>query len=114
MRRLVLGLVMAVLLSLPMAGTAALADQVASSDAVERGGVLVLATEAGEGEPLPGRTPRPPDAPENPNPPQVYEENFLWGAAVGLTVLVVGLVALLGGLYYMLVQRPRSRAGTSR
>ena len=72
--------------------------------------MLLLATEAGEGEPLPGRTPREPDSPDNPNPPAEYEENFLWGAGVGLAVLVIGLVLLLGGLYYLLVQRPRSKA----
>ena len=54
-----------------------------------------------------GPEPRAPDDPENSNAPSDYEPPFLINAAVGLTALLVLLVVGLGGLYWLLVQRPR-------
>ena len=108
MRRLVLGLLLPALMTaaLLLPATAAAADAPADS------GIVLLAAEGGGGE-LPGRQAPDPNDPENPNPPEEYEQNFLWGAAVGLTAGVVGLVLLLGGLYYLLVQRPRNKAAAA-
>lgn len=106
MRRLALGLLLPAMLfaTLVLPATAATATVTNSHD-----DVVLLATEAGN-EPLPGRTPRGPNASDNPNPPKDYQANFLWGAGVGLAVLVIGLVLLIAGLYYLLVKRPAQRA----
>lgn len=98
------GLLSAALLILPLAG-AGLADT---------GSALVLAAEeggGGEGEAPPGPEPMDPneDPTKNPAAPVDYEANFLWGAAVGLLVLTLFAVAAVGGLYYLLVVRPRQR-----
>lgn len=57
---------------------------------------------AAEGEPA-GPEPNPTST----NAPDDYEPPFLINAAVGLTALLVGLVVVLGALYYLLVVRPR-------
>ena len=69
-----------------------------------------LATEATGEEPI-GLEPGGANDPENANAPENYEPNFLWGAAVGLTVMVVGGVGLLGGLYWLMVVRRRPAEG---
>ncbi len=45
--------------------------------------------------------------------PTEYEPPFLINAAVGLTVLLVVLVVGLGGLYWLLVQRPSKETSKS-
>lgn len=67
--------------------------------------VTVLAAEGGEEGPV-GPEPRGPDDPENSFAPSEYEPPFLINAAVGLTALLLLLVVGLGGLYWLLVQRP--------
>lgn len=105
MRRLAAVLLMPALLSLLLLLSATAVS--AAPGSAPAGEVLVLAVEeGGEGEPA-GREPPGPNDPGNPNPPAEYEQNFLWGAAVGLTALAVGGVALLAGLYYLLVLRPQ-------
>lgn len=72
--------------------------------------VTVLAAEGGEG-PV-GPEPRGPDDPENSHAPADYEAPFLINAAVGLAVLMVLLTVGLGGLYWLLVQRPKTSSPT--
>lgn len=67
--------------------------------------VVVLAAEGGEEGPV-GPEPRGPDDPENSFAPGEYQPPFLINAAVGLTALLLLLVVGLGGLYWLLVQRP--------
>lgn len=109
MRRVLTGLLLPALLSvLLLAPATAFAAQditIHSTDA------LLLATEGGG--PLPGPTPGDPNASENVGAPPQYEANFLWKASIGLVALMVGLVALVGGLYYLLVVRPQRDASTS-
>lgn len=70
--------------------------------------VVVLAAEGGqEGGPV-GPVPMGPEDPENSNAPADYEPPFLINAAVGLAGLMLLLVVGLGGLYWLLVQRPRA------
>lgn len=99
MRRRLFGLlpcaVLAVVLLLPATAAAAPAPQ------------PVLAVEVEEGGEAPGPDPAPPDATDNPAAPTDYEANFLWGAAVGLLVLMVLGAVALGGMYYLMVARPR-------
>lgn len=100
MRRLlpvVLATLLAALLLVP--ATAAVAAPPAQP-------VVVLAAEGGEG-PI-GPEPRGPDDPENTNAPADYEPNFLINAAVGLSALLILLALGLGGMYWLLVQRPRT------
>lgn len=100
MRRLlpvVPAMLLAVLLLVPATATAAPA---APSQ------VTVLAVEGGEEGPV-GPDPRGPNDPENSHAPADYEANFLINAAVGLTALLLLLVVGLGGMYWLLVQRPR-------
>lgn len=75
--------------------------------------VLVVAAEGGgeEAEPI-GPEPMPADATDNPAAPTDYEANFLWGAAVGLLALTVFALLAVGGLYYLLVARPRQHEDT--
>lgn len=69
---------------------------------------IVLAAETGgEGGQAPGPEPAGPDDTENPAAPEDYEANFLWGAAVGLLALTILGAVALGGLYYLLVVRPK-------
>jgi hypothetical protein len=109
MRRVLTGLLLPALLSLLLIvpATAAAAEPVTihSTDAI------LLATEGGG--PLPGPTPQDPNASENFGAPPEYEAPFLWKASLGLLALVVGIVGLLGGLYYLLVLRPRRDASTT-
>lgn len=101
MRRLlpvVLAALLAALLLLPTG--AAAADTAGTDRAVDTQDQLLLAT---EGEPQ-GPTPNPTTT----NAPDDYEPPFLINAAVGLTALMVGLVVVLGGLYWLLVVRPRN------
>jgi hypothetical protein len=60
-----------------------------------------------------GENPGPDPNLDNDFAPAPYESNFLWGAAVGLLVLVFLGAGALGGLYWLLVVRPKQRAGTS-
>jgi hypothetical protein len=93
----VLATLLAVLLLVPAAAASAAPDDAPPA------AVVVLAAEEGEG----------PVGPE-PNPdtthaPAEYEPPFLINAAVGLTALLVLGVLALGGLYWLLVQRPKTR-----
>lgn len=100
MRRLlpvVPAMLLAVLLLVPVSATAAPAAQAEAT---------VLAAEGGEEGPV-GPEPRGANDPENSFAPADYEANFLINAAVGLTVLLILLAVGLGGLYWLLVQRPR-------
>ena len=100
MRRLlpvVLAALLAALLLLP-AGVAA-ADTTAVEQSVTTQ-QLLLAT---EGEPA-GPAPNPTST----NAPDDYEPPFLINAAVLLTALLLGLVVILAGLYWLLVVRPRN------
>ncbi len=101
MRRL-LSVVLATLLAALLLVPATAAVATPSASAAE---VVVLAADGG-GEPA-GPEPRAPDDPENTNAPADYEPPFLINAAVGLAALMVLLVVGLGGLYWLLVHRPR-------
>ena len=101
--RLVASLTLAVVAALSVAGPAV----------ADTGPVVLAAEGGGEGEEPPGPDPMPADATENPAAPTDYEANFLWGAAVGLLVLTLFAVLGVGGLYYLLVVRPRQREGSS-
>lgn len=99
MRRLlphVLAALLAALLLLP----ATLAHADTGSDVPASAGTVVLAAEGG-GEPV-----GPDPDLDSTNAPTAYEPPFLINAAYGLTALMVGLVIVLGGLYYVLVYRP--------
>ena len=54
----------------------------------------------------PGLEPREANATDNDFAPKDYEQNFLWGAAVGLGAMTIGGFGALGGLYWLVVQRP--------
>lgn len=69
----------------------------------------VVATQAELPEDFPGVAPGDPNATENAFRPTEYEPNFLWGAAVGVTALVVGSLGLIGLLYWGMVVRPRQQ-----
>lgn len=109
MRRVLTGLLLPALLSvLLLAPTTALA---AEDTTIRSTDVIVLAAEGGG--PLPGPTPGDPNASENVGAPPQYEANFLWKAGIGLLALMVGLIGLVAGLYYLLVIRPQRGASTS-
>lgn len=114
MRRLpsvVLATLLAALLLAPTAAGAAPATDGPAGTEVSAGtGIVVLAAEGGGGEPQ-GPEPMAPDNPENSNAPADYEPPFLINAAVGLAALMILLVVGLGGLYWLLVQRPRQASG---
>jgi hypothetical protein len=74
---------------------------------------FVVATQAELPEDFPGTTPGDPNAEDNAFAPEDYEANFLWGAAVGLTVLVILGVGGVGLLYWGLVVRPKQQASTA-
>lgn len=94
-------------LLLPLVAVAAIwLPSVAAADELPADRVQV-ATE-GVGSEEPGLAPAGPNEADNPNRPEDYDPNFLWGAAVGLVVLGVIGIAALGGLYYLMVQRPRA------
>ena len=89
------------LVGLLLPGTAALAAPAATQ--------VVLAVEApAEGEEPPGLDPVPLE--EDEFAPTDYEANFLWGAAVGLLVIVLGIAGALGAAYWFLVYKPRQPA----
>lgn len=102
MRRLIhvllLPLVLGAALLLP--AQAASADVARSDDP----GVVRLATE-GEGGEVGGLEPGGANDTENANRPEEYEPNFLWAAAVGLSVLTVGGLVVLALLYRLMVGR---------
>lgn len=62
----------------------------------------------------PGPEPREANATDNEFRPLDYEQNFLWGAAVGLGALTVGGAGALAGLYWLLVQRPARQAEATK
>ena len=99
---------LAVALLLP-AGAAAAAGAPAVVLAAEAG--TEGATEGAE-EHAPGLEPAPADDTENPAAPDDYEANFLWGAAVGLLALMLLGALAVGGLYWLLVVRPRQSTRT--
>lgn len=109
MRRL-LGLVLPALLAVALLMPTSVAYATPSDAATS----LVLATEADAGASPPGRAPMGPNDEDNPGAPADYESNFLWGAAVGLFALTLLGVLVAGGLYYVLVHRPRQRAAAGR
>lgn len=92
----VLATLLAVLLLVPATAAVAAPDAPPAS-------VVVLAAEGG-GEPA-GPEPNP----DTTHAPPEYEPPFLINAAVGLTALLVIGVLALGGLYWLLVQRPKQR-----
>jgi|GEM_PF-5442695 len=87
------------LVGLLLPGTAALAAPAAATE------VVVLAAAGGEGDEPQGLDPVPLEDDEF--APTDYEANFLWGAAVGLLVLVLGIVGVVGAAYWFLVAKPR-------
>lgn len=94
-----LSVVVAVALLVPAAAIAA----------PSTGSVVLAAEEGAEGEGPPGPEPAPADDTENPAAPPDYEANFLWGAAVGLLALMLLGALALGGLYWLLVVRPKQQ-----
>jgi hypothetical protein len=107
MRRLI-GLVLPALLALLL-----LAVPAAAQAADDGGADLLLAAEAEDGEGGGGPEPMPRDAEDNPATDLggygELDTPFTWGAAFIMLFLgVVGLVAL-GGLYWLLVHRPRQK-----
>lgn len=86
------------LVGLLLPGTAVLAAPAATAD-------VVLAAAAGENDEPQGPEPVPLE--EDEFAPTDYEANFLWGAAVGLLVIVLGISGALGGAYWFLVVKPR-------
>lgn len=112
MRRRLHGLVLPALTAVALVLPASAAVAAGSGD-------LILATEAGTGTavgeaPAPGPEPLGPDVSENPAAPEEYEPPFLWAVSwlLGIPILL-GLLAM-GGLYYLLVWRPRQLGETPR
>lgn len=93
----VLATLLTVLLLVPATAAAAASDALPAS-------VPVLAAAGGEEGPV-GPEPNP----DTTHAPAEYEPPFLINAAVGLTALLVIGVLALGGLYWLLVVRPRTR-----
>lgn len=73
----------------------------------------VVATQAELPEDFSGVAPGDANATENAFRPVDHEPNFLWGAAVGLTALVVGSLGLLGLLYWAMVVRPKQQGASA-
>lgn len=107
MRRL-LGLVLPALLAVTLLLPVSAASAAPAAEATS----LVLATEADPDAPPPGLEPMDPNDTENPGAPTDYEANFLWGAAVGLFVLLLLGALSLGLLYWLLVHRPRQKSAS--
>lgn len=103
--------VLNILLLSVVAAVIALPAQVAAAEELPADR-LVVATQAELPEDFPGVAPGDPNAEDNAFAPDDYEPNFLWGAAVGLTALVVLGVGGLGLLYWGLVVRPKQRTGS--
>lgn len=102
MRRLLILLLPAVALVMVVSAPAVSADTLPPDREV-------VATEAQLPEDFPGTQPGSADASENAFAPPDYEPNFLWGAAVGLSVLAVVGVGMVALLYWALVVRPRKQ-----
>lgn len=100
-------------LSLVLGGALLLPAQVAVADVAADlpVGVVRLATEA-EGD-VGGLEPGGANSTENANRPEDYEPNFLWAAAVGLSVLTVGGLGVLAALYRMMVVRREKEPSAS-
>ena len=96
----------AVLLPLLVGAALLLPAQVASADSAraQEAGVVRLATE-GDVEDIGGLEPGGANDTENANRPEEYEPNFLWAAAVGLSVLTVAGLGVLALLYRLMVGR---------
>ena len=108
MRRLpsvVLATLVAALLLVPAPAAFAAGATTSGPAVADASDVVVLAAEGGAPQ---GPEPKGPNDTENANAPKQYEPPFLINAAVGLTALLLLLVVGLGGLYWLLVQRPRS------
>ncbi len=73
----------------------------------------VVATQAELPEDFVGATPGDANASENEYRPPDYEPNFLWGAAVGLTAIVVVSLGLVGLLYWAMVVRPKQHGAAA-
>lgn len=112
MRRLI-GLVLPTLLALALLAAPA-AAQPADVDADEAG-PIVLAAEAGDEGPG-GPDPASHDAEDNLARELggygEMETRFTWGAAFLMLFLGAVGAALMGGLYWLLVHRPRQREGS--
>ncbi|MFP5308251.1 MAG: hypothetical protein ACLGIR_01585 [Actinomycetes bacterium] len=104
MRRRLAGILLPALLvvAVLLPATAAVA---APEPEVESAAIVLAVEEIGE-------NPGPDPNLDNDFAPADYEANFLWGAAVGLLVLIFLGAGALGGLYWLLVVRPKQRAGT--
>lgn len=99
MRRRLARLTSALVLAVAM-----LAPAVAVAAPTVTPGVVVLASAGPQS--TEGLDPRTADDPDNEFAPPNYEQNFLWGAAVGLLALTLGIIGTIGGLYWWLVVRP--------
>lgn len=110
MRRLI-GLVLPTLLVVALVAAPAGAQPDAAG-----GERLVLAAEAGDGEGPGGPDPAPHEAEDNlARELGGYDETepqFTWGAAFLMLFLGAVGVTLMGGLYWLLVHRPRQRQGS--
>lgn len=100
---LLMSLVLGVAVLLPV--QIALAEVAAATDST---GLVRLATEA-EGE-IGGLEPGGANSTENANRPDDYEPDFLWAAAVGLSVLTVVGIGILAALYRLMVGRKEPSA----
>lgn len=98
------------LLTVPVLTIALMFGLATSASAV--GNLLVVSLEF-QG-PLPGPEPREANSTDNEFRPDDYEQNFLWGAAVGLGALTLAGAGGLGALYWLLVQRPANKAEEER
>lgn len=87
-------------LFLLLAGGAAVASTAGTAPSV----VTLAAEEGGEIE---APEPKGPNEEGNEFAPVEYEPNFLWGAAIGLFALTAIAFLAVGGLYWLLVKRPR-------
>lgn len=101
------------LLPLVLGGALLLPAQVAVADVGATNlpaDVVRLATEA-EGDV--GLEPGGANSTENANRPEDYEPDFLWAAAIGLSVLTVGGLGVLAMLYRMMVVRQEKEPSAS-
>jgi hypothetical protein len=103
MRRRLARLLSVSLLAMALVLPASVATAAPVEAATAEVATVVLAAEGGEPA---GLEPRSADDEENEFAPEPYQENFLWGAAVGLLAIVLAILGGLGGLYWLLVVRP--------
>jgi len=108
MRRVqkMLMLSMAALVLVVLPGQLAAADELPADRSI-------VATQAELPEDFAGATPGDANATENAFRPPDYEPNFLWGAAVGLTAIVVLSLGLVGLLYWAMVVRPKQQGASA-